>query len=69
MRSGALPNLALTATFRYHVEDFKSELAVSSLFAGLVWSKWNLDLGGRLGFGALDVSDSFGIGLFAAYRL
>ena len=56
-------------TFNIRFEDFSSEDQPISLFAGATWSKWNIDLSGRLGWSKLDEGDSFGLGLFAAYRL
>ncbi len=62
-------NVAIFGGTRLHFEDFKGDDLPVPLFLGLTWSKWNLDLGGRLGFARLDESGSFGIALSAAYRL
>ncbi len=63
------PNLALSGTTRLHFEDFNGDDLPVPLFFGLTWSKWNLDLGGRLGFVRLDETKSFAVALSAAYRL
>jgi hypothetical protein len=63
------PNVALSGTTRMHFEDFKGDDLPVALFFGLTWSKWNMDLGGRLGFTRLDEGKSFGVAISAAYRL
>jgi hypothetical protein len=63
------PNVALSGYTRLHFEDFNGDDLPVPLFVGITWSKWNVDLGGRIGFESLDDGGSFGIGLSAAYRL
>jgi hypothetical protein len=62
-------NLAIAGWTRLHFEDFSGGDSPVSLYGGITWSKWNIDLGGRLGFARLDEGGSFGVGLSAAYRL
>jgi hypothetical protein len=62
-------NLALSGWTRLHFEDFNGDDLPKPLYLGIMWSKWNIDLGARMGFARMDESDSFGIGLSAAYRL
>jgi hypothetical protein len=62
-------NIALSAWTRIHFEDFGDGDPPVPLFLGLAWSKWNIDLGARIGFARLDEGESFGLGVFAAYRL
>ena len=62
-------HIALSGFTRIHFEDFVGDDLRVPLWLGVTWSKWNLDLGGRLGFARLDESDSFGVALSVAYRL
>jgi hypothetical protein len=63
------PNVVISGWTRIHIEDFTNDDTPVSLYGGVMWSKWNLDLGARLGFYRLDEASSFGLGLSAAYRL
>jgi hypothetical protein len=62
-------NVAITGWTRLHFEDFNGDDLPVPLYLGVMWSKWNVDLGARLGFARLDEAESFGLGLSAAYRL
>lgn len=63
------PNVLISGWTRIHIENFENDDTPVSLYGAVMWSKWNLDLGARLGFYRLDEVGSFGIGLSAAYRL
>jgi hypothetical protein len=64
------PNLVLQGLMGVHFIDLSDADEPISLHVGATWSKdKSLDVGARIGWNALDDNDSFGMGLFAAYRL